>query len=852
MMVALSLVWVVMLLFADGWMDSATTTMENPSSSSSFLFRRASVRVREDRPSFPSFWNYASRGTSSSPLVVSYDKRSIRLNDTPVLLLGGSAHPIRATSATWEAAMDEAVHNGLNLVTVFVFWNSHQPLRGMPIDWSIPAATTTTTTTSWLCQNKRNNNNNANETCADDHHPKWDLATAIRQAANRGLFVHIRLGPFACGEFNYGGIPEWVPLSHPNMSMRRLDQEWMDVMESYLKKIIDYLTDHKLWAHQGGNIILAQVENELYDNDGVAGGANSRSMQDYADWSGAVAHKLAPHVVWTMCMGLTAPNTINTCDGFGDCATSYLENYGQTGRIQKDQPAMFSEAEMGFQVWGETPTEPTFYLWGRRARDTAFDAVRWFARGGSHHNYYMFWGGYNRGRRGGAGVANLYANDAPLCSSGQRHQPKFSHFQSLHYLMAEIASTLLSLPTALKKEQPVQIHDPQDNVWKDGTDQRLYVYAAKDTDDAPGVREVVFVENDGGNATAVKFSTAVAGTVRTVMQPYSAKIFVDGAERFDSSAISAEATRYTRLTTEVSPGLSGWSHLPEPIGPPHLRHAPPQRRPIEQTKLMVDANISTDYAWYETVVFVEQDDASNTTLSIETHMANAFVVFWNHQFVGAVDHHVTGDGTVVLSLELGPVKFGRHTLTLLSESLGYFYLIGNPGFTAQGKVKGITGMVNMSLSGPSGESTIGLVEGTWWSAAGLYREQKMDPTTFQSSSTTTVPPCTWSQARFTTPSFDSPDQSLFLDITTGRGHVWLNGYDLGRFWNITRGNTTEYSQRYYLLPRDIMRAKGKDNNLLFFNAMGGDYSTTKLVVSQVVPDANGHFPDEVAYLDACI
>lgn len=48
--------------------------------------------------------------------------------------------------------------------------------------------------------------------------------------------------------------------------------------------------------------------------------------------------------------------------------------------------------ESGFQIWGDTPSEPSDYFWGRTARDFARDGVRWFARGGSHLNYYMLSG----------------------------------------------------------------------------------------------------------------------------------------------------------------------------------------------------------------------------------------------------------------------------------------------------------------------------------------------------------------------------------------------------------------------------------------------------------------------------
>jgi len=93
----------------------------------------------------------------------------------------------------------------------------------------------------------------------------------------------------------------------------------------------------------------------------------------------------------------------------------------------------------GFQLWGDDPQNPSDYFWGRSSRLMARDVLQWFARGGAHLNYYMWWGGYNRGRAAAAGIANLYALDASLCPSGQRHYPKFAHLRELHTALATVA-----------------------------------------------------------------------------------------------------------------------------------------------------------------------------------------------------------------------------------------------------------------------------------------------------------------------------------------------------------------------------------------------------------------------------
>jgi len=291
-------------------------------------------QVPPNKSGFPSFLNY------NGPIDVTYDGRSLLLNGERALFLGGSMHPSRATKSTWELALDEAVRNGLNLVTVYIMWSAHQTFLDQAIDWSLSQSPN--------CHDK---------SC------RWDLDEALQAAADRGLFLHVRLGPYDCAEYTYGGIPEWLPLKYPQIVMRRLNREWLNAMEGFVRETVEYLTDKKLWAYQGGPILMGQIENELggemdTTHDGLlkvdaegnfvepedTSSLRDATVQDYADWCGAIAAKLAPNVVWTMCNGLSANNTISTFNG-DDLANSWLEGHGETGRIQVDQPALWTEDE---------------------------------------------------------------------------------------------------------------------------------------------------------------------------------------------------------------------------------------------------------------------------------------------------------------------------------------------------------------------------------------------------------------------------------------------------------------------------------------------------------------------------
>ena len=840
-------------------------------------FTPSKIVVRDDRLGFPSFWRYANQGHIN----VTYDNRSILINGDRALFLSGSLHPVRGTRLSWNYALDEAVRNGLNMVTIYIMWQYHQPFEAVPIDWHLSSSSSKTTGTRECSSFSR-----FAPSC------EWDIASAIRAAANRGLFVHIRIGPYVCAEYNYGGIPEWVALNKPNMSMRRPNRLWMNAMEVYVEETIDYLTKSQLWAYQGGPIIMAQIENELGGNIGdpveenyllvdtngsfvdrrdegaIAAALDEKdndtfrnaTLQDYADWCGHLAQRLAPNVIWTMCSGLAANNTILTCNG--DCSTWWLENHGGTGRIQVDQPAILTEFEGGFQIWGESPNHPSDYFWGQTARRMARDALQWFARGGTHLNYYMWWGGYNTGREAAAGIMNKYASDAVICPSGERRQPKFGHFESLHRAIADIAPTLLTASTALAKPKAVK-HLKEDGGWVVGKKQRLYEYNV----DSEKFKQVAFVENDSDYFVAVEIPDDILGEFGSArilhMLPQSVTLLVDGEVRFDSASIVPRAMSYERKYRQAPgiPSLLDWSVWPEPIGTFNNDSTTrTSNAPIEQTDLNMNSMTLSDYAWYETDVDLE-NAVGNATVSIDTQKATAFLLFVDGTFVGAVDQHFHSHGPIVLSVGIGSLSKGSHTISILSESLGYGNLIGRWGAETGAKTKGITGDVILHADDVEKKFNMSLVDGrSWQSFPGLHGEAVAgkEGVTRESLSTNLMighsSSPTWSSALFDTPRYDPSIQSLFLHVTNGRGHLWLNGFDLGRYWNITQAEAPEaYSQEYYFLPYDYLQTGGNLNEIVLFDAFGSNHrSSSRLVLSWIEAADDVNLFDEIDYPSACL
>ena len=304
--------------------------------------------------------------------------------------------------------------------------------------------------------------------------------------------------------------------------------------------------------------------------------------------------------------------------------------------------------------------------------------------------------------------------------------------------------------------------------------------------------------------------------------------------------------------------LPSWN---EPVGTSSGGHlARTDDHPVEQTKLNVNASILSDYAWYDTD-FVADTELKHAFLLVETWQANAFVVYIDGRCVGGADTHQHKEGPVTLNITItGSISSGGHTLSVLSESLGYGNLVGRWGGSTQAKAKGITGIVY--LISPQLDQAISLVDGREWrSMGGLHGERAGKVGIFRQELVNNLAQPwdgsasggLWSSALFDTPRYDSSTQSLFLQINTGRGHLWLNGIDLGRYWNITRGNTTsDYSQQYYFLPPDLLFMDGKLNELVFFDAFGGTYQGPRLVTSWITQSNEETFEDTVGYPDACL
>ncbi|WP_112136874.1 beta-galactosidase, partial [Glycomyces dulcitolivorans] len=152
--------------------------------------------------------------------------RWIERGGRPWIPITGEIHYSRLPRERWSQVLGHARAGGLNSIATYVFWAAHEPEPGR-FDWS----------------------------------GNLDLRAFVELAAAHGLDVVVRLGPWAHGEYRNGGFPDW--LLDRNLKPRTNDPAYLDLVRALYAETIAQLRG--LTHAEGGPIIAAQVDNELYD-----------------------------------------------------------------------------------------------------------------------------------------------------------------------------------------------------------------------------------------------------------------------------------------------------------------------------------------------------------------------------------------------------------------------------------------------------------------------------------------------------------------------------------------------------------------------------------------------------------
>nr|KAF6311773.1 galactosidase beta 1 like 3 [Pipistrellus kuhlii] len=319
------------------------------------------------------------------------------------LIFGGSIHYFRVPRGYWRDRLLKLQACGFNTVTTYVPWNLHEPQRG-----------------------------------TFDFSGNLDLEAFVWLAAEVGLWVILRPGPYICSEIDLGGLPSWL-LQDPELRLRTADQGFVQAVDRYFDHLIARVLP--LQYRQGGPVIAVQVENEYgaFAKDWTYMPYLHQALLSRGIVELLLTSDAEKDVLEGSIEGVLATININS---FQKDTFMHLET------VQIDKPIMIMEYWVGwFDTWGGKHKV--------KNADAVIKTVSEFIKSEISFNTYMFHGGTNFGFINGAmdfgeysSVVTSYDYDAVLTEAGDYTE---KYFELRKLLGSVLASPLPALPALIPK-----------------------------------------------------------------------------------------------------------------------------------------------------------------------------------------------------------------------------------------------------------------------------------------------------------------------------------------------------------------------------------------------------------------
>ncbi|MEX0777673.1 MAG: beta-galactosidase [Phycisphaeraceae bacterium] len=216
-------------------------------------------------------------------------RQYLQRDGRPWLPMMGEFHYSRYPCAYWDKELVKIKAGGVEIVATYVIWIHHEEQRGKFV-WS----------------------------------GDRDLRRFVRLCAEHGLYVWLRVGPFAHGEVRNGGLPDW--LYDQPFEARSNDPRYLALAGQWYQQIGRQVRGRML--QDGGPIIGVQLENEFMASAAPWETTHNPGMELTPKGSGGIAH-LHALKRRARAAGLRVP--VYSCTGWGGAPVDegeFLPVYG--------------------------------------------------------------------------------------------------------------------------------------------------------------------------------------------------------------------------------------------------------------------------------------------------------------------------------------------------------------------------------------------------------------------------------------------------------------------------------------------------------------------------------------------
>ena len=305
---------------------------------------------------------------------IDFDSSGFLLNGKRTFLVSAGMEYARVPRALWKDRLLRLQRAGFNCIEIYTFWNFHEAQEG-----------------------KFN--------FSGDH----DLDYFLKLVKQMGMYAIVRVGPYYCAEWNFGGYPIWLRFKN-GVRVREGNPPFEKYADRFFDHLLPIVCSNQV--NHGGAVIMVQLENEHNDAWGtVMPNGYFRHLRNKA-----------------LSLGLQVPYFFSGLHHGSDPAGDGLLD-------DSTRPNPWFSTEF-WSVW--------YSAYGSDSSDAAtYERRTWkiIAHGGGGYNYYMAHGGTNFGYTNNDEDAASYDYGAAVGQAGDL-RPIYYSFKRAAWFARSFADIL--------------------------------------------------------------------------------------------------------------------------------------------------------------------------------------------------------------------------------------------------------------------------------------------------------------------------------------------------------------------------------------------------------------------------